>query len=93
MGTLNVYSYVMFSTPPPIKFCSLSLISSSSSNINFIHNHTWSLYICSLAFECCNIALVLLCELDGYVMLLCELDGYVMLLCELDGYVMLFSVN
>ena len=62
MGTLNVYCYVMFSTPPPIKFCSLSLsslISSSSSNINFIHNHTWSLYIRSLAFECCNIALVI----------------------------------
>ena len=49
--------------PPPIKFCSLSLslISSSSisSNINFIHIHTWSLYIRSLAFECCNIALVI----------------------------------
>ena len=48
--------------PPPVKFCSLSLsslISSSSSNINFIHIHTWSLYIRSLAFECCNIALVL----------------------------------
>ena len=50
--------------PLPVKFCSLllSLISSSSisSNINFIHIHTWSLYIRSLAFECFNIALVTL---------------------------------
>ena len=59
MGTLNVYCYVIPPTPPPPPQLLLPLLISSLSNINFIHIHTWSLYICSLAFECCNITLVL----------------------------------
>ena len=72
MGTLNFY-YVL-NPPCPVKFCSLSLslISSSSSNINFIHIHTWSLYIRSLAFECCNIALVLLTSYQSFACNACQ---------------------